>query len=335
MVTIGATKVPNVSNRSRRRRSDSHRCDVRGTGRTSSDPGAIERREVQSGSSQPASRDQKEKQDECDQRGRLRPCDNYDAGTGRDLGRRSPMIDLPPSIDDSPELKALPFVLSVVAGSADVVSFLGLGSLFVAHITGNVIILAAHVVDGTRVGISTLLSVPVFALALILVRLLIAGVESVGRQSLRPLLVLQAVLLIGFTACALFDGQANSSSAGIVVAGMLGVCAMAAQNALAQASLRGSPSTAVMTTNLTRFAMDVGEILLGRDDAAVTGARRRAAHTWPALVGFVAGATAGAAFYAASGLWSLVLPAAVATVALAATPKGEVRTAMEAPTPTR
>jgi uncharacterized membrane protein YoaK (UPF0700 family) len=35
---------------------------------------------------------------------------------------------------------------------------------------------------------------------------------------------------------------------------------MAAQNAFVQASVRGAPSTAVMTTNLTRFAMDIAEI---------------------------------------------------------------------------
>jgi hypothetical protein len=56
-----------------------------------------------------------------------------------------------PSVDDSFGLKLLPIVLSIVAGSADVVSFLGLRALFVAHITGNLIIIAAHLVTGTRV----------------------------------------------------------------------------------------------------------------------------------------------------------------------------------------
>ena len=45
-------------------------------------------------------------------------------------------------------MEVLPTVLSVTAGSADVISFLGLGSLFVAHITGNLVILAAHIVAG-------------------------------------------------------------------------------------------------------------------------------------------------------------------------------------------
>ena len=39
----------------------------------------------------------------------------------------------------------LPALLSVIAGSADVTSFLGLG-LFSSHVTGNLVILTAHVV---------------------------------------------------------------------------------------------------------------------------------------------------------------------------------------------
>ena len=42
----------------------------------------------------------------------------------------------------------LPVVLSLTAGSMDVIGFLGLGGLFTAHITGNLVIVAAHVVTG-------------------------------------------------------------------------------------------------------------------------------------------------------------------------------------------
>src|SRR5882762_778697 len=43
----------------------------------------------------------------------------------------------PPSVDSSLGLKLLPTVLSLIAGSADVIGFLGLGGLFTAHITGR------------------------------------------------------------------------------------------------------------------------------------------------------------------------------------------------------
>ena len=50
-----------------------------------------------------------------------------------------------PSVDGSLSARLLPFVLSLVAGSADAIAFFGLGGLFVAHVTGNLVILAAQV----------------------------------------------------------------------------------------------------------------------------------------------------------------------------------------------
>src|SRR5438445_2176703 len=41
----------------------------------------------------------------------------------------------------------LPTVLSITAGSVDVIGFLALGGVFTAHITGNVVIVAAHYVQ--------------------------------------------------------------------------------------------------------------------------------------------------------------------------------------------
>jgi Protein of unknown function (DUF1275) len=48
----------------------------------------------------------------------------------------------------------------------DVIGFLGLGGLFTAHITGNLVILAAHIVAGSDASVSLVISVPVFIVAL-------------------------------------------------------------------------------------------------------------------------------------------------------------------------
>src|SRR5215831_8479026 len=50
-----------------------------------------------------------------------------------------------------------------------------------------------------------------------------------------------------------------------VFVGMLGVAAMAAQNAVVRLALHGSPSTAVMTTNTAQLAVDVAKLIRGRD----------------------------------------------------------------------
>lgn len=54
---------------------------------------------------------------------------------------------------------------------------------------------------------------------------------------------------------------------------------MAVQNALVQISLTNTPTTAVMTTNVTHFMLDLGEALVGRDPAKVARARTRDAHS--------------------------------------------------------
>ena len=43
----------------------------------------------------------------------------------------------------------LPAVLGMTAGAVDVTGFLALGGLFTAHITGNLVILAAHYITGS------------------------------------------------------------------------------------------------------------------------------------------------------------------------------------------
>jgi uncharacterized membrane protein YoaK (UPF0700 family) len=222
------------------------------------------------------------------------------------------------SVDDSLGLKLLPAVLSVVAGSADVISFLGLNGLFVAHITGNLVIIAAHVVTGSPVGIAAAASVPVFVLVLGAVRLLAARLQSRARSSLAPLLALQLALMAGYLAPAVFGSAgANPTGALATLAGTCGVAAMAVQNALVQLSLRDAPTTAVLTTDVTKFTMDVGDLLLDRDPDHVAAARRRAAKLGRTIISFVAGAVLGAALFKTAGLESIALPTALAALALA------------------
>ncbi|MBV8652234.1 MAG: DUF1275 domain-containing protein, partial [Alphaproteobacteria bacterium] len=213
-------------------------------------------------------------------------------------------------------LLLMTLVLSLTAGSVDVISFLGLGGLFTAHITGNLVILAAHVVSGGDAPVAPMLSVPVFMAALGLSRLLAAGIEAIGVATARPLLLMQFLLLAGFLALCLVAGNGvDPGSAIAIVAGMLGVSAMAVQNVLVQIALKDAPPTAVMTSNVTRYAMDLGEILLGRDPDTIAKARRRAQRTWPAIVGFTFGCGLGAACEARFELWSLLLPTGLALVA--------------------
>ncbi len=214
--------------------------------------------------------------------------------------------------------RALPFVLSLIAGSTDIIGFLGLNGLFTSHITGNLVVLAAHIVAGDPTIFSYVLSVPVFMLVLFLTRVLAGGLEQIGVSTLRPLLLLQLFFLAAFLSVCLVAGPWRDANAILAVsAGMFGVAAMAVQNALVQISLTNTPTTAVMTTNVTHFMLDLGEALVGRDDAKVARARAHAMHTLPVIVGFTIGCVFGATFEAAAGLWSLTLPTGLAVLAFA------------------
>lgn len=221
------------------------------------------------------------------------------------------------SVDDSLCAKLLPFVLSVAAGSMDIIGFLGLNGLFTAHVTGNVVFLAAKLVAHEEAPLAYLISVPVFVAVLALTALLAAGLQQRQIPTLLPLLLLQFLLLSAFFAISLEAGERIDPNTGrIIFAGMLGVSAMAVQNALVRLSLTGAPSTAVMTTNITNFTIDVAEMLLGRKPGPAESAHHRVRRTWPAIVGFLLGCALGAAFEPAFGLRSLALPASLALLSL-------------------
>jgi uncharacterized membrane protein YoaK (UPF0700 family) len=214
--------------------------------------------------------------------------------------------------------KLLPTMLSLTAGRVDVISFVGLGGLFAAHITGNLVILVAHIVAGDEAPLALVISVPVFIIVLAITRVVAGGLERLRVASLRPLLFLQFLLLAGFlTLCVVGGPRLDPNGAKATVAGMLGVSAMAVQNALVQIALKGAPSTAVMTTNITRFMMDLGEVLLGRSPNDGAKAGERARRTGLAIGGFVVGCGLGAGCQAVAGLWSLTLPVGLALVAFA------------------
>jgi uncharacterized membrane protein YoaK (UPF0700 family) len=203
----------------------------------------------------------------------------------------------------------------------DVIGFLVFGGLFTAHITGNLVVVAAHYVTGGFGQVGPILAVPVFITVLAVVVLLFGGIGNDGKTR-RALLVLHAALLAGCLALGLrFGPFSNADSPVAVLAGMLGVAAMATQNALVKLALVESPSTAVMTTNTTQLIVDLAALVRSADEPdkfSKTG--RRARVTFLCMAGFVGGCVAGAVFELRFGVGALVLPVILATLAV---PLGE------------
>jgi uncharacterized membrane protein YoaK (UPF0700 family) len=212
----------------------------------------------------------------------------------------------------------LPTILSTTAGAVDVIGFLALGGLFTAHITGNVVIVAAHYVTGGFSQVGPLLAVPIFMAMMGLVTFAFDVIARPGSTPLQPLLSLQTVLLAGFLGIGVGFGPFPDADSWIaVLAGMFGVAAMATQNVLVKLALKDAPSTAVMTTNITQLTLDLSMLARSQGDAdELAKVRRRARVTFACVIGFVAGCAGGAALEVKFGLWALALPVVLSALAV-------------------
>src|SRR5437870_5544568 len=222
---------------------------------------------------------------------------------------------------DSPDVarlqSRLPPLLSVVAGMVDVIGFLSLGKLFTAHVTGNLVVIAALLVRGGPPNMAQILAVPVFIVAVAAVWLIAKASERRGPALVRPLLLVQFLLL----ACVLIFGVINDPVAnprGLMagVAAMIAVSAMACQFALLRLSVPDAPSTTVMTANLTNTVLALLDTL-SRAQPLTEGANERLKRILKVLAGFFAGCVAGALAVSLLGSWAWSLPVALAAVAVA------------------
>src|SRR5215472_15576535 len=213
-----------------------------------------------------------------------------------------------------PSHLALLTILSAVAGLVDVTGFLSLGRVFTAHITGNLVVMAAQIVEGGPPHVAQLLSIPVFGLTVAVAYLLARRASIAGGRG--ALLVGQSLLL--FLVLGLVfrsrHGQALALTDSVAIA-MIAVAAMAFQNAFVRVSLHESSTTSVMTGNVASMVIALMALVCPgpwtREEAA-----KRLRSTWPLVVGFFVGCAAGAASVARMGLWAWSLPALLSIVAI-------------------
>src|SRR6266851_2338503 len=174
--------------------------------------------------------------------------------------------------------KRLPTLLSVIAGMVDLIGFLTLGNIFTAHITGNLVVLAAVLVRGGPLNLAQALAIPVFSL--------------VTNPSASP----------------------HGLMAGIAV--MIAVSAMACQYALLRLAVPGALSTAVMTGNLTNTVLSLLDTL-SPTQPLMEGASERLKRSLHLLFGFLVGCVVAAAAVSLLGDWAWSFPVALAGVAVA------------------
>ena len=210
----------------------------------------------------------------------------------------------------------LPAVLALLAGVTDVTSWILLGGLFTAHITGNLVVLGANLVSGTPPRLAAVLALPVFVVTVIVATLVSrhfadqrarAGTVLLGAQAV--FLIAAAVLSFTTTASAAPDAPLS------VVIGLSAVTAMATQNAYLHLVPATAPSTAVMTGNLVTAVVAAVDLVSTRGDSAT--ARAHWLSSWPLLTGFVVGCLIGAAASTVFGDHAAVVPATIAVAVFA------------------
>jgi len=198
----------------------------------------------------------------------------------------------------------------------DVISFVSL-KLFTAHVTGNLVVIAALLVRGGPPNLAPILAVPVFILAVGGVWVIARRLNKRGPALARPLLLVQFLLL----ACVLivavvYHPSANPHGMTAGVAAMIAVSAMACQFALLQLAIPGAPSTAVMTGNLTKTTILLLDTLSG-SGPVMERARRQLKKTTQLVLGFFGGCLIGAAAVSWFGEWAWSFPVLLAAVAVA------------------
>jgi uncharacterized membrane protein YoaK (UPF0700 family) len=123
----------------------------------------------------------------------------------------------------------------------DLTGYFTLGHVFTAHITGNLVVAAAAMVQGGRFNLAQALAIPVFILALAVVWLIIQASHRRGPSLARPLLLNRFLLLAAVLILSVITWPSASQhglTAGIAV--MIAVCAMACQYALVVAGPRSA-----------------------------------------------------------------------------------------------
>lgn len=198
-------------------------------------------------------------------------------------------------------------LLAFTAGFVDTTGFIALFGLFTAHVTGNFVLIGAGIADSHQGILGKLLALPVFVLAVAATRLFILARESRGGNAVPGLIIAQALFLVLFLLAgiaALPIGHGDEPVA--ILAGMLGVTAMAIQNAGSRTAFAALSPTTVMTGNVTQVVVDLVDLAARK--ASGNEVRGRLAKMLPAVIAFAIGAIAGAVGFKLFGFWCLVAP---------------------------
>lgn len=214
-------------------------------------------------------------------------------------------------------------MLSFVSGYVDTAGFIALGGIFTAHVTGNFVLAGASIVRSDMEAVfPKLLMFPVFVAAVGATYLIAQRMTSGGRNPLFVLMNLEALFLCLFALVGWHFQPSllvKMTESQVIIAGALGVIAMAMQNAFMKLYLGKMTMTTVMTGNVTQFSIDLAHCFFQwfkpqgeSEDSAEIGQRLKKIGI--VILGFLAGAIGGAILVFKFGLLSVLLAAGLITL---------------------
>jgi uncharacterized membrane protein YoaK (UPF0700 family) len=210
----------------------------------------------------------------------------------------------------------LPPILAVIAGMSDVMGYLNF-NVFTAHITGNIVLIAASLVRGVPLNLAEILAIPVFMIEVACVWFIAKSLRRRGRILARLLLLVQLLLFIFVLLLSVgFNPEANPKGLTALITPLVAVSAMASQYALLRLTVPGAPSTAVMTGNTTNLVLSLLDSFSKREPL-IKSPKERLKRTAGALTGFIVGCVVGAGAALYIGNWAWLFPVIVSAVAVA------------------
>jgi len=214
--------------------------------------------------------------------------------------------------------KVLLFLLSAISGVVDVISFLTL-KIFAAHVTGNLVLIAAALAGRHHPKSDQVLAIPVFVAATAAAWLIARTSGFEGLRRARLLLFVQFVLLAAVFAIGIgYRPSVNPNGPMFTATAMTAVAAIAFQFAFLRVVLPKAPPTSVMTGHLSTFTLALSDSLAGAPLAG--GVTQRLRDSFFLLSGFFGGCAAGAAAVLFFGDWSWLLAVALAAIAIVVVP---------------
>jgi len=224
-----------------------------------------------------------------------------------------------PQQEDAPFPKAMPMLLSFVAGYVDSYTYLALFGLFAAQVTGSFVIAGAELVTRDYGIAGKLLAIVAFVVAAALTAALTIWVRNTGRAPLPWMLALEAALLAIFSAMILFGSTIKDASDWHgIVAGLLAASAMGAQSVLVRLLMKGIPQTNVMTGNMTQLGIATTDLIVAwrklqdsrhdlNDVRDFENVRQQLSIVGSIAGGFLIGAAIGAVAFATIGVRGALL----------------------------